>query len=75
MRKRLEVVEAVTCLLRKLHVRPPSQIQFRTIANAAPTAGFSRKELLNALYVLEYEGTIALHDDNSFSVLKPSIAL
>jgi len=73
--RRLEVVEAVTSLLKRLDVRPPSQIQFRTIANVPTTAAFSRKDLLNALYTLEYEGTISVHDDNSFSVLKPSTAL
>ncbi len=75
MGKRVEVVEAVTSLLKRLHVRPPSQIHFRTIANTPATAKFSKQEILNALYALEYEGTIALHHDNSFSVLKPSSAM
>ncbi|WP_186458440.1 hypothetical protein [Neorhizobium alkalisoli] len=51
-------------------MRPPSQIKFRTIANAPMTAKFSKNELLHALHALEYEGSIALHDDHSFSVLK-----
>jgi hypothetical protein len=73
--KRLEVVEAVTSLLKRLHIRPPSQIQFRTIANTPATSKFSKQELLNALYALEFEGTIAIHHDHSFSVLKPATAM
>jgi hypothetical protein len=75
LKPRLEVVNAVSDLLKRLRVRPPSQINFRTIANTPATARYTRHEVLNALYALEYEGVIALHDDNSFSVLKPSSAI
>lgn len=75
MKPRPEVVNAVSDLLRRLHLRPPSQIHFRTIANAPATTKFSKHELLSALYALEYEGVIALHHDNSFSVLKPASAI
>jgi DNA-binding GntR family transcriptional regulator len=75
LRTHLEVVHALSDLLRRLRLRPPSQIRFRTIANTPTTVKFSRHELLNALYALEYEGVIALHNDHSFSVLKPSSAI
>jgi hypothetical protein len=72
VKSRIEVVNAVTDVLRRLRVKPPSQVKFKTIANTPATTGFSRIELLNALYALEHEGVIALHHDNSFSVLKSS---
>jgi len=72
VKSRIEVVNAVTDVLRRLRVRPPSQVKFGTIANTPATTGYSRNELLNALYALEHEGVIALHHDNSFSVLKSS---
>jgi hypothetical protein len=75
LKKRLDVVDAVIDLLKRLRLRPPSQIQFRTIANTPTTASFSKHELLNALYALEHEGVIALHHDNSFSVLKSSTSI
>lgn len=75
MQRRLDVVDAVTDCLKKLRLRPPSQIHFRTIANTPETSRFSKQELLNALYALEYEGIIALHKDNSFSVLRPAAAM
>jgi hypothetical protein len=66
----IEAMNAISEMLKRLRVRPPSQIKFRTIANAPMTAKFSKNELLHALHALEYEGSIALHDDHSFSVLK-----
>lgn len=71
----MEAMQAITGLLRGLRVRPPSHIQFRTLVNTPATSKFSREELLNALHALEYEGTIALHNDDSFSILKPSAAI
>jgi hypothetical protein len=73
--KRLDAVNAITHCLRRLSLRPPSQIQFRTIANTPATNAFSRRELLDALFALESEGVLSLHHDNSFTVLRPSASL
>lgn len=73
--KRLDAVNAITDCLRRLSLRPPSQIQFRTIANAPTTTAFSRHELLDALFALEYEGLLSVHHDDSFTVLRTSSSL
>lgn len=70
VKTRIEAVNAISDLLKRLRVKPPWQIQFRTITNAPMTAKFSKLELMRALHAFEYEGTITLHEDNSFSVLK-----
>jgi hypothetical protein len=74
-RKRLDAVNAITDCLRRLSLRPPSQIQFCTIANTPATNAFSRRELQIALFALEYEGVLSVHHDNSFTVLRPSASL
>ncbi len=70
MNRNCVIVRALMDSLRKMRLRPPAQIEFRQIRRAPDLASFSKEELLNALYTLEYEGVVAIHDNDNFSLLK-----